>query len=63
MELTTESLVRITISGEDLPAFRSAMAKIYQQINKTGFDHLGLSKEEQWVFNDVVQEMANESET
>lgn len=69
MELTVETLVRFHLVGDDVPAFRAAMAKLYAEVNAVGFGkRLGLSKDERAVFNDVVeqlsiQNMEDESDT
>jgi hypothetical protein len=47
-----------TLAGDDKPYFISAMARIYQEINKCGFSaKMGLSTLELEIFNDVVEQL------
>jgi len=58
MEATQDTLVRFSLVGNDKQCFLSALAKIYREINKPGFNKWGLEKDELIVFNDVVEQIA-----
>lgn len=38
--------------------FLCAISKLYQRINAIGFDHLGLTKGERFIFNEFVEQVA-----
>lgn len=63
MDIEENPMLQIILSGTGIQEFRSAVAKIYQHMNRPGYDHMGLTKEERWAFNEVVETMANESDT
>ena len=59
-DLQEQDLVRWDVLGEDKHFFRSAMAKIWKELNKPGFSKkMGLTIDELEVFNDVVEQLAS----
>ena len=60
-QLKTETLCSWTLLSDDKMYFRSAMAKIYKEINKCGFSKkMGLTPDELEVFNDVVEQLSQQ---
>lgn len=57
-DVKTETMTQWSLMDYDKIYFLAAMSKLYKEVNKVGFDHLGLTREERYAFNDVVEQLA-----
>lgn len=62
IEISQVSILDIKVYDEKIAHFRAAMASIYKEINKPGFNKDILTRKQREVFNEVVEEMAHENE-
>lgn len=58
MTVEQQQAIQITISDTDFNPFLLAISKLYQRVNAIGFDHLGLTKDERYSFNEFVEQVA-----
>lgn len=61
IEVEHASIFQVKVYNEKIPLFRSAMAQLYKEVNKPGFNKDILNRKQKEVFNEVVEAMANES--
>jgi hypothetical protein len=68
MEVTQTTQIQIQIEGSNVNLLLIALSKIYTRLNAIGFDRLGLTKDERYIFNEFFEQTAlnnqnNETDT
>jgi len=61
IEVEHAAIFQVKVYNEKIPLFRSAMAQLYKEVNKPGFNNDILNRKQKKVFNEIVEAMANES--